>query len=174
MLFNSQIASQYYKQIERCSEKISKRGRVNDDKQLYRNILLSGVVESPECPNEIQSRERSIGTFSLNKKPFSICSSFLRNTNIPTTTIRRLIIRAKKKRVILSKHEKEITWCILRDRVKYKTIQYELYETIIDWILKHPHVKNYPISRDIILVLNPKTNRKEKIRNFCSRYQSES
>ena len=97
MLFNSQIASPYYKQIERCSEKISKRGRVNDDRQLYRNILFSGVVESPECPNEIQSRERSIGIFSLNKKPLSIYSSLRRNTNMPETTICRLIVKAQKK-----------------------------------------------------------------------------
>ena len=104
-------------------------------------FFFCGVVESPECPNEIQSRKRSTDTFSLNKRSLNICSYFQRNTNIPTTTIRRLIIRAKKKRAILSNHEKEITWCILRDRMKYKTIQHELREKIVDWILKHPHVK---------------------------------
>ena len=69
----------------------------------------------------------------------------------------------KKKGAILSKHEKEITWCILHDRVKYKTIQHELREKVVDWILKHPHVKKSPISRDTILVLNPETNRQERI-----------
>ena len=46
MLVHSQIATQYYKQIERCSKKDSIRKRVNDDNQSYRNIIFSGVVES--------------------------------------------------------------------------------------------------------------------------------
>ena len=72
----------------------------------------------------------------------------------------------KKKGAILSKHEKETTWIILHDHVKYKTIQHEIREKIVDWILKHPHVKNSPISRDTILVLNPETNRKGIISKY--------
>ena len=41
MIFHNQIATQYYKSVDRCSEKNSKRGRVDDDRQLYRNILFS-------------------------------------------------------------------------------------------------------------------------------------
>ena len=50
---------------------------------------------------------------------------------MPETTICRLIVEAQKRAISLM-HEKEIIWCILYDRVKYKTIQHGLRENIVD------------------------------------------
>ena len=60
-------------------------------------LFFSGVVESPECPNDIQSRESSISKFFINKKLLSIYSSLRSNTNMTETTICRLIVKTHKK-----------------------------------------------------------------------------
>ena len=73
-------------------------------------------------------------------------------TSLSRSSARRLVIKATKRRCILTNAEKDTTWSIISQRGSYNTIQHSLNQTLFEWIIRHPHVISSPIPRDTVLV----------------------
>ena len=143
--FNSyqMVIKQLCKQLDRSSSKSSQRGRVNDDLQSYRTNALALLMPSPS--NNPEQSLKDADVFRL------ICN----NTSIPKRTARRLLYNAKKRRIKLTKNEKNTTWSVIKFRNNYNTQQSILNVSLFEWIINHPHVIPSPIFEDTVLVKVP-------------------
>ena len=140
------IVKQVLKQINRSSEKDSNRGRVSDDKQSYKINVASAITKTPET-----------GT-SQTKSDKTLVKMLWTQTSLSKSSARRLIIKANKRRCILTNSEKKTTWSIISHRNRYNTQQKALNSKLFDWIINHPHVISSPIPRDTVLVNVPQPN----------------
>ena len=144
VLANKHIVDQLLKQVQRCSQKNSTRGRINNDKDSLRTNLVAAMMCSPKDNNSALPIKK---TDVLRK----ICS----DTRISRSAGKRLINKAHKQRCILSSQEKITSWSIISQRHFYNTQQSNLNTCLFDWIINHPHVIPSPIARDTVLVKVP-------------------
>ena len=155
---NKHIVDQLLKQVHRCSNKSSRRGRLNDDQESLRTNLVAAMMWSPKDNNEELPMKR-------NDLLRMICS----DSRISRSAGKRLINKAYNRRrtlCTLSSQEKVTSWSIITQRNGYNTQQSKLNSSLFDWIINHPHVVSSPIARDSVLVDVPcidGTKRKERV-----------
>ena len=88
----------------------------------------------------------------------------INHSKVPETTARRILELGKSRKAILSDPaEHNTTWCVLRQRSPYQTMQRTLRDDLINWILSHEHVIPSSQTSDTILVLNPTTQKREPV-----------
>ena len=145
--FNEHVVKQVLKQINRSSTKDSCRGRVSDDKQSYKINVASAMMNTPESTN-----------VNHTKSDKTLVKLLWTNTSMSKSSARRLVIKAHKRRCILTNSEKKTTWSIISHRNGYNTQQSALCSKLFEWIINHPHVITSPIPRDTVLVNVPQPN----------------
>ena len=151
--FYSNVTRNLFNCVKQVSDKTNSRGRLNDKERIARDLLVTGVVPSPSNPSS-----QSTQTLQDTKK------FLIRHSKVPETTARRILELGKSRKAILSNPaEHNTTWCVLRERSHYKTMQRTLRDDLINWVLSHEHVIPSPQTSDTILVLNPKTQKREPV-----------
>ena len=138
--FNDKVVNQVLKQIDRSSAKDSSRGRVNNDKQSYKINMTAALMKSPNSNAELSVLDKTFVNMLFSK------------TCLSRSSARRLVIKAKQRRMILTNAEKDTTWSIVSHRQKYNTQQNSINLALFEWIVNHPHVISSPIHRDTVLV----------------------
>ena len=139
------IVDQILKQIGRCSQKVSERGMINDDKDSLRTNLVAAMVASPNVNiNESLLRKNHILRL--------ICS----NTDVSRSACKRLVNKAEQRRNDLSVSETVSSWSIISNRNGYNTQQSKVNKELLDWILNHHHVIRSP--QETVLVKVPSPN----------------
>ena len=151
--FYSNVTNNLFKCVKQVSDKTSSRGRLNDKERIARDLLVTGVVPSPSNP-PAQSSQTLQGTKKY----------LMEHSNVPETTARRILQLGKSRKAILSDPaEQNTTWCVLRERAQYKTMQRTLRDALVNWILSHEHVIPSSLTADTILVFNPQTQKREPV-----------
>lgn len=146
------VTKNVFKSLKQVSEKPSSRGRLNNDKRVYQESLVSSIVSSPSM-NSVQS----------NLTIQQMQKYMMEHSNFAKSTARRALHKGMARRAQLTRAESKTTWCILSNRPRYKTIQRSLHEKLLNWILSHENVIPSPQKRDTILVYNPSTKKREPV-----------
>ena len=102
--FNNEVVNHVFKQIDRSSSKVSTRGRVNDDKQSYKINMAAALMKSPNSNVDLSVRDKTFVNMLFSK------------TCLTRSSARRLVMKAKQRRRILTNAEKETTWSIISHR----------------------------------------------------------
>ena len=151
--FYSNVTNNLFKCVKQVSNKTHSRGRLNDKERIARDLLVTGVVPSPSNPFYQSSH-----TLQYTKK------ILVEHSNVPETTARRILQLGTSRKAILSNPaEHNTTWCVLRERSHYKTMQRTLRDELVNWILSHEHVIPSSQTADTILILNPITQQREPV-----------
>ena len=139
------IVDQIMKQIGRCSQKLSERGRINQDQDSLRTNLVAAMVASPNV---------NIDDSLLRKN--HILRMIHSNTDLSRSACKRLVNKAELRRNDLSVSETVSSWSIISNRKGYNTQQSKLNKELLEWILNHHHVVRSP--QETILVKVPTPN----------------
>ena len=148
----SKVAKNVFRSLKEVSDKPRSRGRLNDDRRVYQESLVTSIVSSP-----------SINCAQSDQTLKSIQKYMMDHSNFTKSTARRALHKGIARRKDLTCTETQTTWCVLSNRPVYKTLQRSLQEKLLNWVLCHEYVIPSPQKKDTILVYNPTTKKREPV-----------
>jgi hypothetical protein len=130
------------------------------------NTLTCALVDTPDnieanvATPPIQTLA-SQHTSTLSQNDTAVLNNIAQTSNIKPSAARKILHKAKKVRHKI-KHQSNFDINNMKNRQNYNTIQKQLKSDVQNWVLQHPNVKPSCISNDVLTVVNPTTNEKEK------------
>ena len=122
----------------------SKQGRKPDDKQSFVNPYFISISDG------IESKKRSV-------------KKLTKYLSLPRSTIYRLFSKCNTIIEKLTNNKGDVKWSSVRKRKRRYPLIHESLKTMIqEWIIKHPSVVASPIVKDIILVPDELTGKKNQ------------